>query len=452
MAQTSATSIRKRATLHTLGCRLNQAESLLIRQRLESEGYEIVPFEAPADLAIINTCTVTDLADAKSRQAIRGFTRRNPHAFTAVVGCYSQGGARAIAAIPGVDLIVGNQDKLQVLDFVAGGKNEQPLIVRERIDRSDFSIQLVGDAPFNKRANLKVQDGCDFMCSFCIIPFVRGRARSRDLANLLAEARALAARGVRELVLTGVNIGTYQSAGADLVAMIDRLAEISGIDRLRISSIEPTTVPEGLLERMADAAHPLLPFLHLPLQSACDRILRKMRRRYTVAEYLEFARDAVGRVPGLYLGTDLMVGFPGESAEDFELTCAALRAEPFAFAHVFPYSEREDTPAAARADHVPVRERARRSAHLRKLAAHKRHEFYAAHLGREVDVLFEDPRPGLWPGYTANYVRVAIDAAQCPGCDLANRIGRVRLERIEADFVTGSLLELVDQLARGGAK
>lgn len=413
---------------------------MLIRDRLEAGGWEIVPFGERADLAIINTCTVTDLADAKSRQIIRGFTRRNPQAFTAVVGCYSESGARAIASIPGVDLIVGNQEKLQVLNYVHEGKSDRPIVIRDRLDRSDFSISFVGDAPFNKRANLKVQDGCDFVCSFCIIPFVRGRARSRDLANLLAEARSLVARGARELVLTGINLGTFRSGDSGLVEMIDRLAALRGLSRLRISSIEPTTVPEGLLERMADPNHPLQPFLHLPLQSGSDRVLREMRRRHTVADYLEFARLAVTTVPDLYLATDLMVGFPGETPDEFEQTCRVFCDGPFAFCHVFPYSEREGTLAARRSDQLPVPERDRRSARLRRLAASKRHDYYSTHLGREMEVLFEDPKPGLWPGYTANFIRVCVDAAQSPGEDLANRLARVRLDRVEADFVSGTLL------------
>src|SRR5690606_18788738 len=176
-----------KASIHTLGCRLNQAESNLIREKMENAGYRIVPFGDRADLAVINTCTVTNLADAKCRNAIRAFTRQNPDAFVAVVGCYSQMGYKAVAEIPGVDLIIGNQDKLSVLDYVGLGKNERPVIVRDRIDKNDFSINFAGELPFPKRANLKVQDGCDFMCSFCIIPFARGRARSRDLENLLAE-------------------------------------------------------------------------------------------------------------------------------------------------------------------------------------------------------------------------------------------------------------------------
>lgn len=434
---------RRRASIHTLGCRLNQSEAQLIRDRLEEDGYDVVPFGDDAEVGIINTCTVTNLADAKCRNTIRGFIRKNPQAFTAVVGCYSQMGDKAIAEIPGVDLIIGNQDKLSVLDYVEFGKNETPVIVRDRIDKRDFSIHFAGDAPCNQRANLKVQDGCDFMCSFCIIPFARGRARARNFGNLLDEARSLVRRGVRELVMTGVNIGTYESGGKDLLSIVDSLNAIPGLDRIRISSIEPTTIPEELFALMNDPQHALLPFLHIPLQSGCDRTLQRMRRKYSIAEYLDFLQKAHETINDLYLGTDIMVGFPGESEEDFEESCCVFRENPFAFCHVFSFSEREGTPAARATGSVSVPERARRSAFLRRLSLSRRHDYYAAHIGRTLRVLFENPKQELWPGYTDNYIRVVVAAKNLPDSemDLANKTARVRLDRISADFVEGTVVE-----------
>ena len=288
----------KRASLFTLGCRLNQYETEALRDRLEARGYEIVPWGVPADLAIINSCTVTQLAEAKCRQIIRGFIKANPQSFCAVVGCYSQTGAEAIAKIAGVDLIVGNRDKLNVLDFIGDGeKRERPEIICGKMPTAEFSISATCASPFTKRANLKIQDGCNFMCSYCIIPFARGRARSRNLADLVAEAQSLAARGVREITLTGVNIGTYDNSGKDILGVVDAVAGVPGIDRIRIGSIEPKTIPDGIFDRMSDPAHPLTPFLHLPLQSGCERILRDMRRHYTLAEYLDFIREIDRRVP-----------------------------------------------------------------------------------------------------------------------------------------------------------
>ena len=434
----------KRATLHTLGCRLNQSETLLIKQRLERDGYEIVPFGESADLGIINTCTVTNLADAKCRQSIRQFTRKNPEAFTAVIGCYSQMGATAISSIEGVDLIVGNQEKMSVLDYIGQEKNERPVIVRDRISKEDFSISFVDETPFNQRANLKIQDGCSFVCSFCIIPFARGAARSRNLENLVDEARVKARQGVRELVLTGVNIGTYDSTEGDLLVVLDRLNSIEGIDRIRISSIEPTTIPTELFDLMNDPQHALLPFFHIPLQSGHDRILEEMRRKYTISEYLEFIHMVEESVPDVYIGTDIMVGFPGESEEDFQETCRVFLENPFDFCHVFSFSEREGTLAARREDQIPIEERQRRSAFLRRLSSKKRYDFYEKYLGTTQKVLFENPKTGTWPSYTSNYIRVMVSEDQVRGENLANRCGLVKLKNLSADFVEGEIEQMLD--------
>lgn len=427
--------------VHTLGCRLNQSESQMLRDRLASAGYRVVPFGEAADLGIINTCTVTREADAKCRKSIRQFIAQNPEAYTAVIGCYSQMGAAEIASIPGVDLIVGNQDKFAVLDHIDQGKNERPVILRERISKADFTLSHVGDIPFDKRANLKVQDGCDFMCSFCIIPFARGRARSREWDNTLDEARTAVARGIKELVLTGVNIGTYDNKGHGIVDLVDAFNEIPGLLRVRISSIEPTTVPIGLLDRMADPDHNLLPFLHLPLQSGSDPVLSLMRRKYSMNEYKSFVDEAVKRVPGLCLGTDIMVGFTGETEADFEETCRQFLELPFAYTHVFPFSEREGTLVMKREDGwVPMPERSRRCTRLRRLSAMKRHDFMEAYLGKEALVLLEDPRDGGFPGYTANYIRIRVDN---PGYDIRNQLVRVRLGRIRADWMEAEILEFI---------
>ena len=427
--------------MHTLGCRLNQAETQLVKEKLERAGYDVVPFSETADVGIINTCTVTREADAKCRQAIRGFIRRNPSAFTAVIGCYSQMGAKAIAEIEGVDLIIGNQEKLSVLDYLALGKNSTPLVVRERIDKSDFSIHFAGETPYRRRANLKVQDGCDFMCAFCVIPAARGRGRSRSFENLLSEARGLATRGVREIVLTGVNIGTFRGGDRDLLSVVDRIDALPDIARIRISSIEPTTVQHALLDRMANPGHALQPYLHLPLQSGSDRVLRAMRRRYTIGQYLAFVERAHDRVADLCLGTDIMVGHPQEDEADFLETCRVFQENRFAYCHVFPYSERDGTAAVRYAGRVPVEERHRRGARLRRLSSERRYEFHRAHLGREMEVLFEDRKEGSWPGLTGNYIRVVCNSQQ----DLTNRRAMVRLERLSADFVEGTVIACIDQ-------
>ncbi len=423
---------------------MNQSETLLIQQRLKDEGYEIVPFGEPADLGIINTCTVTNLADSKCRQSIRQFTRRNPDAYTAVIGCYSQMGSKEIAAIEGVDLIIGNQEKMSVVDFIGQEKNEKPIIIREKISRDDFSVSYFGDAPFNQRANIKIQDGCSFLCSFCIIPFARGASRSRDFENILAEARAKADQGVKELVITGVNIGTYVTKEGDLLSVLESLNAVEGIERIRISSIEPTTIPTELFDWMNDSQHALLPFFHIPLQAGSDKVLKEMRRKYTISEYLEFLHLAHDSVKNLYLGTDIMVGFPGETEKEFEESCRVFLENPFDFCHVFSFSEREGTVAARRADHVQLEERRRRSAHLRRLSSKKRYDFYEAHLGTTMRVLFENPKPDFWPAYTDNYIRVVAPRNALNGEDLANRCAEVRLNSVAADFVEGEIVRMLD--------
>lgn len=433
---------RRRAAITTLGCRLNQAESLVLKERLEQAGYEFVSFEEPADLGIIHTCTVTREADAKCRKLIRGFIRRNPQAFTAVIGCYSQVDAEAIAGIDGVDLILGNRVKMDLPELVSLEKRAEPLILRERIGRDEFSQAFVEDEPFSHRANLKVQDGCDFVCSFCVIPVARGRARARDWENCLAEARSLIDRGAVELILTGVNIGTYQSGGRGILELVDALNEIDGLGRLRVSSIEPTTVPLALVERMADSSHRLQPFLHLPLQAGSDRVLQAMRRRYTKREYAEFVEEAFAICPDLCLGTDLLLGFPGETEADFAETEEFFLELPFAYGHVFPFSVRPYTAVAKKPELErlsPEMIRAR-CARMRRLSEMKRHAFYEARLGQVYPVLLEDPEETVWRGYTPNYIRVELPRT-AGEADIRNQVFEVKLERIGGDVVVGEWLK-----------
>ncbi len=423
----------RRASLHTLGCRLNQSETNIIREKLAAQGYTIVPFGDPADVAVVNTCTVTNEADAKSRKAIRGFIRDNPTAFVAVIGCYSQMGYQTLSEIDGVDLIIGNQEKLNVADYISEEKRDTPLIVRDRFLKDDFTIITPDLAPSTCRPNLKIQDGCDFMCSFCIIPFARGRGRSRQLDNLLEEAKQLADHGAQELVLTGVNVGTYAWNGKTILEVVDALDRVEGIDRIRISSIEPTTIPTELFDRMNDANHSLTPYLHLPLQSGSNRVLELMNRRYTHEEYLEFICAADESVPGLCIGTDILAGSPGEAEADFQETCDLLTNSPLTYAHVFKYSERDGTAALRIPEKVSPEEKNRRGALIRQISGRKLAAFHQKHVGKACPVLFETEENGVWSGYTGNYIRVSA----CSSDILTNRIESVVLERSCGDFMTG---------------
>ena len=428
---------RKKASVHALGCRLNQYEAVEMEGRLKSSGYDIVSFGEEADLGVINTCTVTNEADSKSRNVIRRFIRKNPQALTVVVGCYSQVNANRIAMIDGVDYIIGNHDKMNFLDYLGEEKPEVPIIIRERISRKDFSIGFVGEPKFEQRANLKIQDGCDFMCSFCIIPFSRGRARSREINDLLDEANRMITNGVREIILTGVNLGTYHSGGVDFLGLIEKLASLKGLDRIRISSIEPTTIPTELFQWMADDQHPLTPYLHIPLQAGCNSVLKNMKRRYGIEEMLEFFNSAKMEIPKLCIGTDLMVGFPGESEEDFLETSNFFTQSPLSYCHVFTFSERSGTPASKMKNQVPMDLRRKRSAQLRRLSSSKRMDFHKGQEGNLETVLIENPKDNYFTGYTPNYTRVIVENA---GRDISNQLVKVRLNHASPEFIDADLI------------
>jgi len=426
-----------RASLHTLGCRLNQAETAIIAKTLSVRGYEIVEFGEQADLTVINTCTVTEQADAKCRQAVRQALRLNPQTYVAVVGCYSQIGLDAIRQIRGVDLIIGNEHKLKVADHLNGlNKQSDPVVIQSTVlPEAEFTIESTGLYSFNTRANLKIQDGCNYTCTFCIIPAVRGRARSRNFSDIIREARVLVESGHRELVITGINLGTYKNDGKRLLQVIGELEKINGLRRIRISSIEPTTIGAELVRYMA-SSQKLVPYLHLPLQSGDDCILKAMRRRHTIAAFSRFIEWANATVPDIGIGVDVMVGFPGEGEEEFLHTKQALTDLPIYYFHVFSYSDRPGTKSRLlepKIDHRTKKERARK---LINLSARKKRAFYENHVGNIVEVLFEDQEEGRWTGHTGNYmkVRVASDVI------LHNEIRRVRLTETEGDSLIGELL------------
>ena len=405
-----------------------------MENRLKNKGYELVPFGEKAELGVINTCTVTNEADGKSRSVIRKFVRTNPEAVTIVVGCYSQVSANEIAMIEGVDYVIGNHDKINFLDYITEEKPVDPVIIRDRISREDFSIGFVGDTNYLQRANLKIQDGCDFMCTFCIIPFARGRARSRDWNDVMTEAKLMLKKGVSEVVLTGVNLGTYESEKKEFLELIHALSKLNGLKRLRISSIEPTTIPEEIFDLMADPSHCLMPYLHVPLQSGCDSILKKMRRKYGLSDMSQFFERASSKIPNLCLGTDLMVGFPGESRKDFEKTCETFMDFPFNYCHVFTFSERDGTPAAKMDDQVTMNERRERSAYLRRLSASKRMGFHESQVGRELRVLIENPKNQQFSGYSDNYVKIIVSE----GFEkLSNKISIVKILEARPEYVVG---------------
>lgn len=407
-------STMPRASLHTLGCRLSQSETAMLADSLTRQGYRLVEYGEETDLLVLNTCSVTENAEKDCRYAVRKTLRHSPHAFVAVTGCYAQTGAAQLQTVPGIDLIVGTQFKMNLPDYLPAPaqlrKQPEPELRHSRtIDREDFVLPGTAYSD-STRALLKIQDGCDFMCSFCLIPFARGRERSRVAADVIREARELAAHGYRELVLTGVNIGRYSYQGMELVDLLQELEAIPEVVRIRISSIEPTTLPSRLLEHMA-ASSKLCHYLHLPLQSGDDGILQAMNRRYGLREYEELVAQALALMPDLGLGTDLMVGFPGEDEQAFANTLHTAGRLPFAYFHVFSYSSRPGTAAARLEPQVPAAVIRQRSKALAELSRTKALAFYQRQIGHTVSVLFEQgERDGFRTGTTANFTRVAAAA------------------------------------------
>jgi len=425
-----------RASLHTIGCRLNQAETAVLGDQLRSRGYDLVESGQPADLFIVNTCSVTESAEADCRSLVRRIRRVSPAAFVAVTGCYAQTGADVLQKMDGIDLIVGTQHKMDLPRYLTSlTRRPAPEVLHTRtIGRDDFTIEGIGEYQ-ETRANLKVQDGCNFMCSFCIIPFSRGHERSRRMDDLLREAEGLVARGHRELVVTGVNVGRYEYEGRSLVDVVRSLEGIPGLDRIRISSIEPTTISDELLELMAGPSK-LCRYLHVPLQSGDDGILHAMNRRYTTHAYAAFIEKAARTVSDLGLGTDLMVGFPGESDSAFANTRALATDLPLAYFHVFSYSPRRGTAALRLPGEVPSKTIKARSKELCALSRAKRMSFYHQHVGRTIPVLFEERNSGgLLTGLTENYIRVGVSTND----DLGNHIRPVRLDVVMDGLALGTI-------------
>ncbi len=426
----------KRASLFTLGCRLNQAETRLLEERLRAAGYEIVPFGARAHLGVIHTCVVTREAEAKSRKYIHRFLRENPGAVVAVIGCYAQTAAATIAGIDGVDLVLGNDAKLLLPEFLDGLERGAPVVICGKPVRQSFKLPFLAQGPpITRRVNLKIQDGCDLMCSYCYIPFARGRSRSRVFEDALAEAGILVRRGAKELVLTGVNIGDYEDNGRGLIELVDVLSTLSPRPRIRISSIELTNLPEALLERMADPNHALAPHLHVPLQSGSDAILKSMRRTYTASEYLAFMKHAAQVVPGIGLGADVMVGFPGETDADFQATCELIEQSPLFHLHIFQYSERLEVMSARLPDKISPQKSKVRSELLHCIATEKKRQFQTSQLGQIRQVLFENRQGDFWLGHTDNYLDICALSPE----SLENSFAWLSLREIRGKVLFGVL-------------
>lgn len=408
---------------HTLGCKLNYSETSAISRLVNGNGYVKVSFEEAADLYVINTCSVTGNADKKCRRAVKKALSRNPAASVALIGCYAQLNPQEAAAIPGVDLVLGANEKFNLPDYLSALKKKQePEIHAGQIKESKefFPAYSYGD---RTRSFLKVQDGCDYCCAYCTIPLARGRSRSGSIKETLESAREVARSDVKEVVLTGVNIGDFGISSSSkpgeketFLDLIKELDKVEGIARFRISSIEPDLLTDEIIAFVA-ASEKFAPHFHIPLQSGSDKILKLMRRKYARKRYADRVELIKKLMPGCCIGADIITGFPGETEKDFLDTHRFLKELDISYLHVFPYSERNNTTAARMKDAVPAKEKNLRSKILLNLSEKKRRHFYRQHIGKEASVLFEGKKQedlsalkllqaNVMHGFTGNYIKV----------------------------------------------
>lgn len=425
------------AAFHTLGCKLNFAETSTIARQLTDAGYEKVSFDDKADIYVINTCSVTENADRECKLHVKRAMKANPEGLVVIVGCYAQLKPEEISQIKGVDLVLGAKEKFNILSYLDDlEKSENEGVVHScEIEETDFFIgsYSIGD---RTRAFLKVQDGCDYKCTYCTIPLARGISRSDTIENVLKNAKEIAARDIKEIVLTGVNIGDYgkgefgnkrhEHTFLDLIRELDL---VDGIERIRISSIEPNLLKDESIE-LVSKSKSFVPHFHIPLQSGSDELLKKMKRRYLTKLYNDRVNKIREVMPHAAIGVDVIVGFPGETEELFMETYNFLNELPISYLHVFTYSERENTEAAEMDGAVPIPERKRRNKMLRILSEKKKMAFYQTQLGQTLPVLWEhENKDGKMNGFTENYVRVQKDFDSAS----VNQIEFLKLEKILSD-------------------
>lgn len=427
---------KKKVAFYTLGCKLNFSETSTIARNFQDEGFERVDFEEVADMYVINTCSVTENADKQFKQVVRKAMKLNAKAFVAAVGCYAQLKPEELAAVDGVDLVLGATEKFKITDYITDlSKNDFGEVHSCEIAEADFYVgsYSIGD---RTRAFLKVQDGCDYKCTYCTIPLARGISRSDELENVLKNAKEISEQGIKEIVLTGVNIGDYgkgefgnKKHEHTFLQLVQELDTVEGIERLRISSIEPNLLKNETIEFVSQS-RTFVPHFHIPLQSGSNEILRLMKRRYQREIYTERVNKIREVMPDACIGVDVIVGFPGETDEHFLETYHFLNDLPISYLHVFTYSERDHTEAATMPGVVPASVRAKRSKMLRGLSVKKRRAFYESQIGSHKIVLFEtENKEGYIHGFTENYVRVKTPWNP----ELANTLHKINLTHIDED-------------------
>lgn len=430
-------STLKTAAFHTLGCKLNFAETSTIARQLTGAGYEKVSFDDQAHVYVINTCSVTENADRECKFHVKRAMKANPEGLVVIVGCYAQLKPEEISAIEGVDLVLGAKEKFNILSYLDDlQKTENHGLIHScEIDEADFFIgsYSIGD---RTRAFLKVQDGCDYKCTYCTIPLARGISRSDTIENVVKNAKEIAGKGIKEIVLTGVNIGDYgkgefgnKKHEHTFLDLISELDQVEGIERIRISSIEPNLLKDESID-LVSKSRSFVPHFHIPLQSGSDDLLKLMKRRYLTKLYSDRIHKIREVMPDSCIGVDVIVGFPGETEEKFLETYNFLNELPISYLHVFTYSERENTEAAEMDGVVPVPERKKRNKMLRILSEKKKMAFYQTQIGKTLPVLWEhEDKDGIMFGFTENYVRVQKPYDQ----NSVNQIENLKLNKIESD-------------------
>lgn len=439
---TYSDSVRPTVAFHTLGCKVNQHDSDTMAALFQAAGYQIVSFHDVADVYVVNTCTVTHLSDRKSRQMIRRAVSQNPAAVVAVCGCYAQTAAKEVAQIPGVDLILGTNERNRIVEAVETFRqtNEKHIYLPENEDLYYFE-----DVPHSRvssmtRAYVKIQEGCNQFCAYCIIPYARGPLRSRTIADTVEEVRDLVRKGYKEVILTGIHIGVFGAGKndeeGDLTALCQALLTETDIARIRLGSIECTEITPELIALMQENPR-MARHLHIPLQAGCDRTLARMNRPYTCADFRAVVDEVRRAMPGLAITTDLMVGFPGESENDFRESMMFCNDIAFSDMHIFKYSMRSGTPAADMADQVPPAIKDKRAKMIADVAAKNRRVYQQAQLGETVHVLLEEPvNDEWWTGHTSNYLRVRVQGNGASGEDVAVHLDDLNKGVLEGHVVS----------------
>lgn len=429
---------RKRVSFHTLGCKLNRSETDTLRQGFLAQGYHVVPFTAPADICLINTCSVTDQADMKCRQTIRRAARISPDAIIVVVGCFAQVQMEQIQSIPEADIILGAGEKFQVFQYLQRWEQTHQRIVKQSDHCEQFALEdSCGYATERTRPLLKIQDGCTYNCSFCIIPTTRGGTRSRPFPSIVQRLQRLSAEGFQEVVLTAVNLAQYHdTAIGDLTSLLQALETLDNPLRYRLGSLEADYL-DSRFYGYYRMTRKLCRHMHIPLQSGSTRILRLMHRKYTADQYYNNVMQLLECAPETAIGADVIVGFPGETEEDFAATCTLIESIPFAYLHIFPFSARQDTAAASLGHEVQPAIKKERAKILRSMAYQKKNEYYRSFVGSVQDVLFEgNEGDTVFSGITGNYLRV-----RTAGQSLANTQRAVLITALDDRGLIGELLD-----------